>query len=189
MKLYLFLAYTSIFITVLVAFFYRQNKMNFFFILLAINDIIGIIASSFFSLSGQIFWIPINYLLLFSIHKQLWEKLKWLIILGIIPVIILNYFSSAQHQHYIVLFVNLFLISVFIKRFITGIISQNQISLFYFGLILLESIVIFNFVALLKDIKFGLNVYFAGLIGMIIIKIFLIIIRDGVSIKLKHPDL
>jgi len=189
MEFFKILTYLLTILSILLVFAYWKNNLKFFFLFSAINDISGFLLWIVFSMSAQTLWIPINYLLLFSIHRQFLEKMKWFIILGIIPVLILNYFSSAQHQHYFVLLVNLFLISVFIKRFITEIISKNQISLFYFGLILLESIVLFNFVALLKDIKFGLDVYFAGLIGMILIKIFLIFIRNGVSIKLKHPDL
>ena len=182
MILFLVLTYISVVLSLGLAYYYRNRQFRFFFILSGLNDLIStILWNLHLSNSSQNFWIPINFLLLFSAHEDFFLKWKKFILGGLILVIGLNFFSTTQIQHYFVLIINLYLLLVFLKFFASNVITSNKISLFYFLLVLYEIHVVINFLALIRNLQLGIHIYYIGLIAQIIIKSILLLMYKRVD--------
>lgn len=172
-----------------VAVVYRKHPYNFFFLLLALNNILGIFLWYAFSLSGQAIWIPICYLLLLSTNLKFSLQWKWFAFIGFIIVMIINYFSNTIIQHYIALLTNLVLFFIFFRLFVKELFSNSEINFFFLMLVLYETIMIFNFVAIIKEVEIGIYIYHAGMIFQLLLKILLISLYKNPSLKLKTDQI
>lgn len=173
--------YIAILLNVCIAYVYRKSSYNYFFFLLALNDLISLVLWNLFNISSQAFWIPLNYLLVFSIHKRFRNKWKIWVLIGLFPILILNYHSNTSIQHYFILIVNFALLFMFLRLFSRKIFSFNELNLFYLILIFYESLVIIRFIAIIADVDLGVNVFYVGVIIQILISIALLIIRKSVK--------
>ncbi len=186
MKTFEILRYLSVFIGLLVACYYWKNKYRYFFTILAVNDIVSLLLWVLFSFSGQIFWIPFTYLLIFTI----WEipsKQKYLfVLLGLFPILLINYYSTNLFQQYFVIVSHIIILFLFIRKFIFIIFDKGIVNLFYIFIIIYEVVIILNFIAILSKIQVGINVYYVGMIIQIIVRMVLIYVRNGKSISLTN---
>jgi hypothetical protein len=168
---------------------YRKHPYNIFFFLLASNNILGIFLWYAFSLSGQTIWIPICYLLMLSTNMKLSLQWKWVAFIGFIIVLILNYFSNTTIQHYVALLTNIVLFFTFFKLFVKKIFSNSEINFFFLILVLSETIMIINFIAIIKEVEIGIYIYHAGMIFQLLLKILLVILYKNPSFKLKTDQI
>ena len=146
MKPFELITYLSILLSLLVAYLYRKHQFKFFFLLSALNDFIGFLLWIVLRKSGQDFWIPVSYLLLFSINAKFYKKFRNYIWLGFIFILIVNYFSTTIFQYYFILVSNIILFFIFARYFIREFLSTNKMSYFYFALVLYEILIILNFI-------------------------------------------
>lgn len=175
------LPYIGIIISLTLAYYYRDRKFRLFFILSGLSDLISGVLWLIFFKSSQDFWIPILYLTVFSVHEKFLLNHGKTVLVGFIFVLVLNYFTTTQVQYYVVLFGNFYLLFIFLRYFTRDIISSNNISVFYFLLVLYEVIIVLNFTALVRNIQLGLNVYYIGIIIQILIKVYLIFIHKKID--------
>lgn len=181
MTFLILLPWIGVIASLTLAYYYRDRKFRLFFILSGLSDLISGLLWLIFSMSSQDFWIPILYLTVFSVNEIFLLNYRKIVLAGFIFVLILNYFATTQVQYYIVLLGNFYLLFIFLRYFAREIISSNNISVFYFLLVLYEVIIVLNFTALVRNIQLGLNVYYIGIIIQIIIKVYLIIIHKRID--------
>ncbi|MFZ1288470.1 MAG: hypothetical protein WAR79_00145 [Melioribacteraceae bacterium] len=185
MKFFEILQYLSLITILIAAFKYRSSSLSIFFGLLALNDIIGFVLWTFFSISGQSSWIPIFYLILFSTNKSFIKKWKIYILFGLILILLLNQYSTVKIQQYFVLMINVIIMFLFLRLLITEFVQKDEFRILYLILTLYQLLIIFNLMAFIRDLKIGLDIYFAGIIGIILIHIFLIVLKEDAFINIK----
>lgn len=185
MNIYDLIPSISTILFILIAFYYWRSIHKFYFLLISFSDIISVIMMAIFSFSAQSLWIPIDYLLLFSVDKNVLVKWKYYILIGLLPTLTLNYYSTSYMQYIFGLTVNIILLFIFLRYFIKKYYRSGDLDLFYIAMILFEINIIVRLLAIIKGVELGVNIFFAALIMQIIIGIFLIIIRKGAVIKLK----
>ena len=179
------LAYTSVILNVLIAYLYKDSKFKYFFIFLALSDVISSILWIFFNISSQTLWLPFDYLIVMSIHQKWFIRFKYPIILGLFPILVGNIFTNTLSQHFLSLLAALIIFFLFLKMFVTSMIRLSKINIFFFCIIFNQLISSLNFVAFLNDITLGMNIYFVGIISQIIIKFLLIFVRNDASFSVK----
>lgn len=175
----------SIAIFILVAIYYWKGQYKYFFLFNSISDIISVILWEVFKLSSQSLWIPFNYLLLFSVDKNIFISKRYLIILGLISILFLNYFSTTFIQYVFVLVIHIILLFIFTRYFYKKYLSSNKLDLFYILMIIFEMNIIIRLLAIIREVNLGVNVFYASMIIQMLIGIFLIIIRKGAVISFK----
>jgi hypothetical protein len=175
----------TISVTILNAVYFWRSKLRFYFLFLALMDFLSFILWFFLPIVPQYIWVPLTYLLLFSLYEDFFKKFIIYILLGLVPVLIINHNLSTTEQHYFVMSVNIILLFLFIKEFMREFLNLNRIDLVYGGIILYQSIIVLNFIAIIRDIQFGATIYFAGMIAILLVKIWLIIIRNSKGIYIK----
>lgn len=185
MELYSLITISYIFLSYIVAYYYRKSKFRYFFFLGAFSDTIGMIFWLVFSVSGQSLWIPFHYLLIFSVSEKVVKRwFRWILI-GLFPIIILNFYSTTSTQYYFVFISNLIILFLFLKYFIEGLLRNEEINIFFITMIFYETIILLKFLAIIRKVEVGVNVFFAGIFIQIVINIVLIIVRDRDTILLK----
>jgi hypothetical protein len=56
-------------------------------------------------------------------------------------------------------------------------------------LVLYETIMIFNFVAIIKEVEMGIYIYHAGMIFQLLLKILLVLLYKNPALKLKTDQI
>jgi hypothetical protein len=135
-------------------------------------------------ISAQMVWLPVNYLLLFSLNKQFLKKHKYWILGGLAAVVIINFYFTNTQQHYYVLITHVFLLFLFIRLLVTEIYKSNIVSIFYVVIIFYETLIILRFFPMILNLELGVNIFYVGIIFQILISIVLIIVKDKYKIKL-----
>jgi hypothetical protein len=156
---------------------------------LAIADISGFFIYHLFAISGQAIWIPIYFLLLFSLNINIFLKWKYWILGTTLLALVLNFYTTNTQQQYFVLCVNVFFLVRFVMFFIRHYLYKSKINLFYILMIISESVTVISLLAVLYEIYSGLNIFFAGMIIQIIIGILLIFTSNNVPQIVEKREL
>lgn len=185
MKIYYIITFISIFFSILLAFLYRKHILRLYVLLQALDETSGILIWLILNKSGQSLWIPIDYLMIFSVFQLQFTDYAKIYLWGIFPILIVNYFSTTQIQQYFCIIAHCIILFLFFRILIKKIIHTEKLDLLYSALIISHVIVIINLISIIRDVKIGIEIYFAGIIADILIKIFLIIAKNGVSFNIK----
>jgi len=175
----------SIIVFILVVFCYWKSRHKYFFLVNSLSDIISTASWLIFNFSSQTLWIPLNYLLLFSVDKNIFISKRYLFIFGLIPMLFLNYFSTTFIQYVFVLVIHIILLFIFTRYFYNKYLNDNKLDLFYISMIIFEINIIIRLLAIIREVNLGVNIFYASMIIQILIGIFLIIIRKGASIRIN----
>lgn len=185
MSIYTVIILVYIFFSLIVAIVYTGTKFRFYFWFGVSTDIINIMLWAIFSLSAQTLLIPLHYLILFSLNDEFFLRRKYWVLAGLIPILILNYFTTNRIQLYVLLGIYIILLFLFLRYFVLNLIKSNRISVFYITMIFYELIIIFKTIAVLNDSGLGINIFFVADIIQICIAIVLILIRNRVMIPIS----
>lgn len=185
MKLHTIISICSTVVWTLVPVFYRKHRHFYFFFFLIMNDLVGRLLNAFIPVPKQMAWLTFNYFMLISFNKDHLNRYWKYYLFGIIPIIIVSYNISSSQQIQILFFIHIIIFLIFIKYFLSHFFSQNEIDLFYFMMIFYELITLFKFLAFLREITVGIEVFYVGNIIQIFIGILLIIMQLRLSYKEK----
>jgi len=177
MKEYDIIAHTSVFIWAIMPYFYRRHKHFFFFLFLAMNDVIGVLLWNVFSISGQTSWLVFNYLMLVSINRDYFIKNLRIFLIGIIPISVIVMFLGPSQIVFLCFLVHLAIFFFFIKYLLSdyllsGIVNKHYIILSFYLLIS-----IFKLLAFMREITVGIEAFFVGTFVQIFIGIILIYLQ------------
>ncbi|MCB0745945.1 MAG: hypothetical protein KDC52_19135 [Ignavibacteriae bacterium] len=175
MEFYLIIAFISTLVWLTMPIVYRNNRHFYFFLFLALNDSLSIILWTVFSVSSQLLWIPIHYLILLSYERYWLTKYKFWILIGFIPILILTYFSTTKIQLFYVLVTNIALFLLFVKPLVVKFFNSH-LNLFYLVMSFYELITITKLIIFIKKGFLGMEAFYIGTIFQIIMGIVLIYI-------------
>lgn len=172
----------STILTIILAFVYWKSSFRYFFLIHALTDASSLILWQVFSMSSQTLWIPLDYLLVFSLSKDFLAKNKHWILGGLIPILFLNFYSTTTIQHYFSLITSVIIMFVFLRYFVIELVNNNRLSMFFILMLFDVALTIVKFIAILRELEVGINVYYTGVFIQIFIAIVLILIRKGATI-------
>ena len=182
MTYYEILSYLATILGVIIAVVYWKTNYSYFFSFQALSDLASFVLWTFFSLSSQTLWIPIHYLIASSVDKKFFVSNWKYILVGLVAVLIFNFFTTNVIQQYSVLATSFIVLFVFLRWFVMYYFNSDRINIFFLILIFHETIKVIKFLAILNDIDVGLNIYFAGVLIQIIVGVILVIIKNKVSL-------
>lgn len=175
MQLYYTITILSTAIWLIVPFIYRYNRHFYFFLFLGLNDLIGYSIWYLFSVSAQSLWIPIHALILVTFDKKYSNKIKsWLLVL-LIPMMVLSFFTDTYQQKLFVLFTHSILFLLFVRLFVNNFFNFNQISYFYLVLIFYQLVNVFKIISFMSELEFGLSSFIIGSVIQIAIGLYLLL--------------
>jgi len=183
MKSYEYIALLGTLTWMTVPFFQFKSKHFIFFILIGLNDFIGLIFY-YSSISSQSLWIPILYLTVLGLEKDFFIKnLKW-IFSGLILVFMLNHYSSPLIQHLFSLLTSTIILIVFTWYFYMDYIN-NIISKYYIILSIYGLFSVYQSTLLISKVELDLNIYFVAMTIKILIGVILIFIKKDYQFSTK----
>jgi len=162
-----------------------KSKHFIFFLLMGFNDFSSFFLWHLFSISSQTFWVPVSYLIVFSISKDFFIKKIRLVLLGFFIILIANFYSSADIQNVILLLFDVVVLIIFTRYLFWEYIISDKISLFYTVMTIYCLLTVFKTILMISNMFLGLNSYYVGTILQIVIGLYLIFVRRDVKISLK----
>jgi len=177
MKAFQFVGIISTLVWVVLPYFYRKHNNFYFFLFLAFTDISSIILWHIFSISSQLLWFPINYLMLFALNRDFFVRYIYYILLGIIPVTLISYILPSQQQVFACFLLHLVIFIIIFKQVLSDYLISNRFKIYYMMLSFYILINLFKFLAFMREITIGIEAFYVGTFVQIFIGIILIYLQ------------
>ena len=139
MKTHLIINYVSLIVWIIVPIIYRRHNIFYYFLFLGVLDIIAKILWTVFSISAPVVWFPFHYLMLVGFNRDRFYKNIKLYIIGLIPVLIINFTVSPPSIRFLVFLIHIIFFLFFVKLFTSQFLSSRKIDVFYTILIFYET--------------------------------------------------
>ncbi|PIQ08517.1 MAG: hypothetical protein COW71_11385 [Ignavibacteriales bacterium CG18_big_fil_WC_8_21_14_2_50_31_20] len=185
MELYEYISILSTIIWMLIPFLLKKSKHFFFFLFAGLSDAIGLTLWYSLHLSSQIIWIPLFYLMVLGIDKNFFIRKIKLILTGLIPILIINYYSTTYFQYLFTFVANIIITTIFARYFYWVFIKNSKVSLFYLLMTIYGLFLVYKSILIVVNINLGLNAYYATTLVQIFIGLFLIFVRKDYQFSLK----
>ena len=182
--------YLTIFIWLLPPFMQFKERYFYFFIILAISDLISIMAQIFFHINPSYIFIFISYLAYLSIMSKIILKKNWylFLILFLIITSFLFSFNSLSTRYFIFVIVNILIFIKFLFTFISEIGLHKHIKYFLIVLLFYELTVIFKFINLITGFTDAYSYFIITSIFEFFVGVFFSVFKEDnprIVIKLK----
>lgn len=139
----------------------RQYRGNYFyfFLILALSDVITLISHLFFPFSALDIYVFISYFLLLSLYSAGALRKGLPIVTGGLLVLLLIVYFRLILPEWIIVLIHLAILYIFLKTAILLFINSGEINVFHFLLFSYELTVVFKFIFLILEQDSGYLYY------------------------------
>ena len=182
--------YLTIFIWLLPPFRQFKEKYFYFFLLLAISDLIVFSSNKFFYVDSSYIYILISYFAYLSIMSKIILKKNWYLFLILFLIIISFLFTVKiiSIRYLIFIFINILIFTKILFTFITDIGLHKILKIFLIVFLLYELTVIFKFVNLIIGFTDSYSYYFITSVFEFFVGVFFSVFKEDnprIVVKLK----